>query len=735
MKTNAFHQPRGYISYVLVLTMGLTVLVMMMGTYREASRSHTVQAEVTLRGDYDSKEDAVLRAIIPLTANAAMKVMRGGSDASSATRTPLKWESIFEDAILSANAESSVDATMLSDFGLDGAINGNTGDAASDSSTTFRAYSGTGYATPGLNADFGTDFPPPLETSSSTVASRDRTYPIITESKVYGSRAESRVGASVTDYPQFNVISYPNIRFGYSEPGQPFVAKQNWWAFTMNLGDHQKAATKVQRRERDFVLSIYEVPSQLAISAEAFAVLGEYEDGTQWQNTTIAGGVFASRARVGSGMDVDWVAGRNGLEIAPDAQIGDNPLLATGDTTGVVTDDSGAAVATNPFAPGVREKFEVTHGSYMPVSLASESGLAAFIPINRGVDFFDRFAGTAQTLTLSPTTWDDYSIGARRCAMTLDITDVVSSDDLTPSELTFRYKKGGTMQTMVIDLQEGADVGLPPGYVQCCVEHETVLFPYPVDVAYGKSGQYYYQTGVSGSVTFDNARFGDPYVGVLKNGYFRPSYPFEVTVLHGSKPCITLYPERFKRFLELIGADGPAVNHSIAINVDYVANSFIPKPSIPCTDLDYGVILHECGDLTTFTKGFSVVTNLRLYIADDFNIVATTPPTGSGLPSPFYPPCSLFAPEKRYGAENDPYNLTLSGQLGSLAGTDSASSTSVHLLDVKTASNKELGHDKMVVNLAPIGHPAALPPVSMLNWLVVLEEKPREFYEGSAVSN
>jgi hypothetical protein len=32
------------------------------------------------------------------------------------------------------------------------------------------------------------------------------------------------------------------------------------------------------------------------------------------------------------------------------------------------------------------------------------------------------------------------------------------------------------------------------------------------------------------------------------------------------------------------------------------------------------------------------------------------------------------------------------------------------------------------VNLKPISHPAALPPINMMNWLVVIEERRRELY-------
>ena len=733
-KRNSRHEG-GYVSYLMVLSLGVVMLMMMVASYESSVESQRTQAATTLRVDYAEKEDAVLRAIVPITANRAMLCMQDGSDESSASRTPLRWQKIFRSAILEGNAQDSVEADLLSQFNLQDAVIGNSGDAVTYSSQTFYPLDldRSGYVTPGLNQDFGDGFPVPLESNASSVTTVDNNWPIISDLKYYGALADGRVGAPVDEYPQFNLVPYPQIRFGYAKPGEIFVAKRNWWAFRVNLADQMDTKTGLEKRYRDFVLSIYEVPSQLAISAEAFTVLGQHADGSDWQNATIEGGVFASRTKVGSGLNLDWVSARHGVDLSADASVGGSPLLADDDIDPLESGEDGL-LSTNPFAPGVRERYELEHGSFMPVSMASESGRSAFVPINRGVDFFDRHAHSPEINTISPTTWNNYSVGALQCAMYLDISEVPDVDDPMPSELTFGYLKNGNREELVIDLGEGPEVGLPSGYIQCAVEHETVYFDQPVDIAYGKDGSYYYETGVTGSVTFDNARFGDPVVGVFKSGFYRPSYPFEVTVLHDSKPCLSVYPERFAAFLAQLGGDGPAVNHSITVNVDYPDSAYLQRPSIPCTELDYGVILKECRDMTSFTKGFSLVTNLRLYIADDFNVVETGIPPGSGIVAPFYPPCSLFAPEKRYGAEMDPYRLKLSGQLGSLAGDSDRGVDSVHLLDLKTATENAVDHGLVEVNLSPIKHPAALPPITMMNWLVVLEERRQEMYEGRAVN-
>jgi hypothetical protein len=178
------------------------------------------------------------------------------------------------------------------------------------------------------------------------------------------------------------------------------------------------------------------------------------------------------------------------------------------------------------------------------------------------------------------------------------------------------------------------------------------------------------------------------------------------------------------------------VNHSLAINVDYTATGIFDtnfKPKIPCTENDYSVLMTECDDLTGFTKGFSLVTNLRLYIGDDFNVVSTTPPA-TGLPSPFYPPASLFAPEKRYGTDFDPFKVQIAGQIGNLKGDDGSGQNPVHVLDLKMASESPAEAANIDVNLRPITHPAELPPITMTNWLVVIEERRKMFYTGTGAN-
>lgn len=456
--------------------------------------------------------------------------------------------------------------------------------------------------------------------------------------------------------------------------------------------------------------------------------LGQHASGESWQNTNIKGGVFAGSAVVQENTAFDSLASRRGMNLAVTATVG------------------GQSFNGSPFAPGVRDNYLLTQGEFFPVSRASESGRAAFVPISRGELFFDRFAVdqnntplSAETNMLSDTGWNHYSMGSLQAAMRLDVVAVESETNATPAKLRFSYLMPDGTRAESYETLSGVPTNLPAGYVRIKNQNERHQFPVGavVDVAYGTDGGFAFLYDISGEVAFDNQTFGNPKPGVAKYGYWRPRAPFRIKP-GGGRTCVALYPERLPEFLAALKAAGPAVNHSVVVNVDYSItglNDPRRKPSIPSTNLDYGVILQECANLTPFTKGFSLVTNFRLYMGDDFNVVEATPPVGYTPAGRYFPPCSLFAPERRYGVEEDPFEIKLSGQVGSLAkghkiNIGDGDIAVVRPLESRGVSNEELKAGRIVVNLRPITHPVELPPITMMNWLVVLEERRKEFFGG-----
>ncbi len=711
---------RGAVSMLLVVATGTVALVLSLYTYRQAMATHEVTSSIQLNSDYREKEDTILRSVVAMLPNRAILAMQNGSATSSTQWRPLLWNSIFDDAIDLANARASISEDLKNSIGLTNLITANSGDSAlTDYSLAFTpvqndvmssSYS-SWHISAGLNRDLDGNFPPPLQVNDGWVSILDFYFPLISDQKVYSNLADGDVGLDPDEYPQFNLLKYPQINFGYAQPGEDFVAKRNWWAFSMNLAQSDDVVTGASRMKRDFVVSIYEVPSQLAISAASFMSLGQFGNGDDWANVTISGGVFAGRAVVEGETSLSALASRRSMTLSDDSLIG------------------GKSFNASPFTPGLREEYQITEGDFFPVSLASEGGRVAFVPINRGKDYYDRFAHSAETDTLSRTTWNEYSVGALQCAMRLDVTECVSSTDMNPTELRFSYLANGVREELTLRLLSSGVAGLPAGYLFAANEDQTYNFGSSVvDLAFGANGLFGYQSNATGAVTFNVARFGDPAPGYSKAGYFRLSYPFEVRTLDSGKICIVVYPERFEDFLEAINADDTSVNNSLVVNVDYTAATGsvnLTKPSIPCSEFDYGVVLEESADISDFRKGFSLVTNMRLYFGDDFNTVPIAdPPAGYTPNGDFYPPVSVFAPEKRYGVELNPYAVNVSGQIGSLADEDG---DAVRPLDSTKASGEAFTADRITINLNKISHPQELPPINMMNWLITVEEMRNEF--------
>lgn len=711
MKTSPSKRfPRGFVSFLLVLTTGAILTMLMIYAYRGALQSQDVQAQVQLRVDYSEKEEAILRSIVAITPNRAIRAMQSGA-ALDGTRDSLSWEGIFTDSLIQANARTSISDELRASLGGANLRLGNSGDSttAGDPTSIFRpglAGAGDGhFVSAGINrGTVPAGYPTALISGDATTSAQDVLYPIISDLKM-------GVGLAAGTTPNFNVLPYPNINFGYARPGENFVAKRNWWAFSVDAAAQDAALTHLARKQRKFVLSIYEVPSQLAISAASFMSLGQYEGGSAWQNVAIEGGIFAGKAEVLGPTALNALATRQG-----------GTTMAAGATIGGEN-----FTGTDPFAPGVRETFQVTRGAFFPVSLASESGRAAFIPISRGELFFDRFALPAESNTLSTTTWNNYTIGALQCAMRLDIREVDESTK-EPTILRFEYflDDGTRAAPMDIVLTRVPLTSLPEGYVAVADGVE----PLPgeaVDLAYRVDGQYYFEQGVSGAINFD----GTFKLGTGGAGFWRPRCPFEIKKSpQTSQFCVAVNGERIPAFLDVIGAapagPGGAVavryNNSLVVNVDYsnIGPNYPTRPNIPCTDTDYGVVLDNCKNLTAFTSGFSLVTNLRLFIADDF----AQDPTASGGVTP----TSLFCPEKRIGFGSvSPLDYQHTGRIGSLTkgykvneGDDDP--TAVRPLDIKKASGEAFAADKLSSDLKQIRRLEDLPPINMMNWLVLLEE-------------
>lgn len=627
----------GYIAIMSVIGLSTVLLLTLLSSYRFAIQSQEVQRQAQLRIDYAHREQAILRAVLTTASDRAIQNMMGDSTAVSGYLNKGRWRWVFEHALDKSLGETLLDETTREVLGVDAnAVSGNSGDG--DQGHIIRIVSPIGEEqdgyfsiTPGINGmhtTLGAGYPEAL-VFSDPASAHDEDRPVISQVKTY------------TGGEQFKAIPYPNIHFGYQEQNQTFVAKRNWWGFSIGMGRDHASTTGIERNSKDYVLSIYEVPSQLAIGSTATTRFGMHENGVEWDTTKIKliGGVFATRAETSGPVSLDRVAAQGRVD------------MTDGGTIGTVTEN----VYTGELSS--REEWEASHSNFFPLSSSSDSGLVAFIPINRGLAGFDDLTDIDDSNRFSPTSWNEYSRPALQCAMTLRIEEVVSPLDQSPTKISFRYQFGGADK--VVEFTKG--VNWPSAS-----SAEGRLFPFHLD-----------QT--------DSGRKG-----------------------------FAVYVERLAAYLDSIGADSLAVNHSINLSADYLDNPEIKKPGTSETDNIF--ILRDTNDLTRFTSGFSLVSPFRMYFANDVNMI-TSGTDASG--DPIFPPLSLFAPEHRMGVKDDAVEFLIEGQVNYL--TKNRAST-VSPLDIPSGKDEEIIPENIRANLFSITDPDQLPPVNQMNWLVTIEE-------------
>lgn len=625
----------------LLMTLSLTML------FRYALMSREQAAQAQLKVDYHQREEALLRALVAIFPAKAVACMKANHEADGNHA----WSRIFAEAVTLSSVSQGLSPELAASLGLANARSADVGSHSSDQVESWiTSLSGvSGQVTPGTTAyaqvfsqaAFAGRMPPLLD-ADAALQSADALRPVVTPLKRYSTQDPGLL-ADVSAYPVYNLIPYPNIRFGYAAPGQPFVAKRNWWAFTVNYGNSGRSVAK------HYVLSLYEIPSQMPIEASAFAAIGRHEDGTAWSSSQIRidGSVYAGQLAVEGAFGAARLAGRSGISITDTVNLG------------------GISVDSNFDALGVREQLQATEGSdFLPVALSANSGRLAFQPLQPGPAFLLRPAPGA---TLNA--WDRYTLGSEQCRVTVEALSMVSYENQTPVAVRVRFRtpSGGTGETQ---LQRG-------------VNWPTV-----------------YEPG------------GD-------------LIPFQTELTNNGRSCITFQPAQLNNWLLGLGGASVTENHSIHFGVA-AGDATVRALSAPPAAEDMCVIIRRGKDLTSFTRGLSIVAPLRVYVGDDLNnIAAAAPPSGSGLPlsAEFYPPMSIFSAELRIGTTAFNRPVEHFGQLGTLA---SGGATSWKPLDIKSGSDDAVHSDTIAAELSPLRSPAELPPIHQMNWLVVIEEVSRD---------
>lgn len=637
-------------------------------TLTESMRSLNVQTRAQVKQDYSQKEDAILTSLIHIVPNKAIGAMQRYS---ANNPDNYSWDTIFREAINLANAEESISPTLLNSLNLGTAISANSGDTqfasvsqlVNAATTTLaggsnRVNGGNLWESQLLgNAVLGPKLPAALQLSYSDYL-LDKQYPIISSNKQYSSTSSKGLGLSANTYPLFNLIQYPDIKLGYKRPGENFVAKRNWWVFSLTFGAHNQAITGIPPVKKDYVLSIYEVPSQLPLSASSLMKVGQFEDGTNWEHVSLDGGIFANNLETNGTVNLTKgaISARKSLSVSADTTVGGRTVASGFDALGAR--EARAADTSTGATQGESDFYDASVGGNV--------GKVAFIPINPGNDtLIDTSDGNADE-RISPTGWNFYSRVAPQAKMTLEIRKMSSKFSQIPTQIRLRYRRSD-------DTERTA--------------------------TYTRGSSWPTETESGGD-----------------------DFPFQTDVLQNSRNVLVIKMEKLPAFVNgLTQSGGINANNSLYI-FPRTGNSTVIIPSIPSQNSDMAVSLRESEDLTAFTNGFSLISRYRTYIADSLNIVPATVPANAGLPSgePYFPPFSLFAPEKRFGESLSIQNpVVMTGQLSSLK---TSAGETFNPLELKNLNDERVSNNKINAHLVSLRSPAELPPVYMMNWLITIEE-------------
>lgn len=661
----SFSRPCGFATLPLIATITVMLTASLVFVLRRGVTSQETQGKVQLRIDYRQREDALVRSLLAIVPNKAIGCMQNGS-ASSASN--YSWDTIFTEAIDYSNGGQQLSSATIAALGLTTARSSNTGDKdVQASGLIMPMVSGAGTVIPGniksaslIAGQSFTSKLPPLLGGDDGILVKDRTYPIISRSKILtADDATGEYELAAADYPLYNRVRFPQVRFSFAAAGDYVVGKRNWWAFSVEYGN----GTGLGTVRKNYVLSLYELPNQLPISATAETTVGAYADGSAWNSDIwVTGSVFADRLTTAGAFRFDRLIGRESLQLGGD------------------TDVDGETMSGDFDALGTREELAARRASHLlPVAVASNAGRMAFIALKRGTEFYTEPTSPA-TSTLSDTTWDDYTRGPNQCAIKVYITKMVALENQTPTQIEIHYKGAdGTAQTKTLTRTSAP---LASG--------ETAPADYwPYNTALWPGGEAMPFQTEAGSVT--------------------------------GRPMLSIYPAKLAAWLTSIGAASTATNNSVYIAPKPSADATVKEPSIPSINGDTAVVMRESEDLTVYTKGFSVVTNLRFYLADDANQVPVTAPSNAGLPvgEAYYPPFSVSSPEYRVGTTAGARPVDIQGQIASVQSADNAT---FNPLDFKSGGDDTVHSASITAKLKQIVSPAELPPVINMNWLLTVEE-------------
>jgi hypothetical protein len=668
---------RGASLILLVGIIGLAFIVTVAAFLVAASNGQDTARLASAKVDVATREDALMREILQYTASGLLPGTNG------VTGNPSTWTTIMTNAVTQLHATTYADPVELAAItGLSGLTTANTGDTGGTSLAIFQGYLNSevpfGGTTTLLNLDpnYLTAVEPPLMTWSGNTTLTTATALTTPQEFFLGSQYSST--SSTTAAPVTNLsasqrwgnISYPNVRFGYKQPGNIFIARRVWWEIPVlystgqQIVQAQLSPTPIYRYPSslaNYILSVYEIPSQLPISGNANLQIGLNADGTAWGSAiNVTGSIYGGQIQLSPG-SYTGVSSRQQVNILTGATVGGTPYAASADS---LFDQ-----------PGTRETMAVqqTPGAAAPVSVAGNDGKVLIVPVMPGNQFYMSVA--------APTHWDLYARPYYRCRIRIIISGTNSTIIYNASQTPQINTAAGaiTVQTIV-----SADTSSPS--------------PLPDQIL-----------GFPDSTATSNTTVTQ--TSIAAGGL--PAYMNYTSTAAGDRNLLIV---DIPTMISTLGSGTAAQLYSIYIGSNPTVEPATPPSPAPPPYTEPGIGITNCNDLHLFTSGLSIVTNQTLYLLGSFNQVATTPPT------------SIYAPQVRYGMSGAVAPVALTGQISldpisTPTPGSAATPVPVNPLSLVNAAGTAIPVSSISATFGEITNPALIPPIPRLSLMFTIERE------------
>jgi hypothetical protein len=716
---------RGEALLLTISIIGFAIIVTVAAFLLSASLAQDTERLASAKVDIATREDTLMRAILQQTAT-------GIFPAIVSTGAGLNWTPIMTSAVNQVAATSYVDPNEVSTLLAPGVIPANMGDPDDGSAalSIFQAYQQeVPYGGTTGVANLVTAYKPNVEppelvwvSNANISATNAATNPL---QFFLGSQASATgsTDTSLSPSGRWGTIPYPNIRFGLMRPGAPMVARRVWWRIPVKYQTNLQTieaktagtdpnVTRYPAMLANYILSVYEIPSQLPITGNANIQLGLNSDGSSWGNTSltgsqqvqITGSIYGDSVQLNGGTYSGGISSRNQVSVLGSSSV------------------AGESFTDNTYNNlGVREQRDLTRPTTTasigaaPVSVVGDNGKVMLVPVASGNAFY------LPSPNATPTAWDLYSLPYYHCRIRITISGTNNN---------LNYQNG------VVSTTAGA-ISVKIRYLPDTAQLPDAVF----GVADSDAGwqQVTYSQASNSDILLNGPNAGGTSSGALTDPVSKTTANFLLytSTATGSSDTNVLEIDLLQMYRTLGLTDPnltPASCYSIYIECPASQNPNNPNPQ------NLGIVIKDADDLTgssqlgntspgPFTNGLSILSTQRIYLAggaiqqtglpgSGFNTVPWTNPQDPSNP---YPATSIYAPDVRYGITNLMPTINVIGQVTVSQATPGG--TPVYPLSFSTGGGNTITGTGNSYKLNAVSKPRSLPPINRLSLLFTVEKE------------